>query len=255
MSLLTVRSLNKRFGGLQAVDDVSFSVESDQVFGIIGPNGAGKSTIFNLITANIPRDSGQVVLEGIDISCKKTHEIVLAGLGRTFQDATLFAGSTVLDNVLTARFCRIARSFSKILWRSYRSPKILHHEKEKAMEILRLVNLEEYASQIACNLDHGHQGLLQLAIALATEPKLLMLDEPLRGMNPTEKDQVSEFILKIKRTGVSVLIIEHDIKSIMKVCDQIAVIDYGKKIAEGSPSQIRSNQKVIEAYLGSDEIA
>ncbi|OLS33765.1 ABC transporter ATP-binding protein [Bacillus sp. MRMR6] len=255
MSLLKVHNLSKRFAGLQAVDDVSFSVDHNQVFGIIGPNGAGKSTTFNLIMGNVIPDQGQVIFDGNDVVGEKTHKITLKGLGRTFQDATLFPGASVLDNILTAKFGRIAPTFAGTLWRAYKTPGILQKEKEKAFEILRFVGLENYSDELASNLDHGHQGLVQLAIALATEPKLLMLDEPLRGMNPTEKEQVSDLIIKIKKTGISVLIIEHDVKSIMKICDRIAVINYGKKISEGSPLEIKSDKRVIEAYLGSDESA
>jgi len=255
VSLLTVQNLSKRFGGLQAVDDVSFSVEEDQIFGIIGPNGAGKSTIFNLVTANLPRDSGTVILDGKDVSRYKTHQIVLAGMGRTFQDAKLFASSTVLDNVLSAGFCRLAGNFASIVLKSYARPSILDREKEKAMELLEFVGLKGYEFQLARNMDHGHQGLLQLGISMATQPKVLMLDEPLRGMNPTEKDIVTDLILKIRDTGIAVVIIEHDVRSIMKVCDQIAVVNYGKKIAEGDPRQIRDNPEVIEAYLGAEEVA
>jgi len=255
VSLLTVQGLSKRFGGLQAVDDVSFSVEPDEIFGIIGPNGAGKSTIFNLVTANLPRDSGQVILDGVDVTKYKTHQIVLRGMGRTFQDAKLFSSSTVVDNILSAGFCRLGKNFTSIILKSYARPSILDREREKAMELLAFVGLRGYEGQLARNLDHGHQGLLQLGIALATQPKVLMLDEPLRGMNPTEKDGVTDLILKIRETGIAVVIIEHDVRSIMKVCDQISVINYGKKIAEGDPREIRDNPAVIEAYLGAEEVA
>lgn len=255
MAILEISNISKRFGGLQAVDHVSFNVEKDQIIGLIGPNGAGKSTLFNLVTSVLRPDEGEVVLNGENIVGKKPHEIVLKGIGRTFQDAALFPESTVLQNVLNACFGRIAPTFGKTLMRSYRSPYVLEEETELAMEKLRFVGLEDYSDHIAKNLDHGRQGMLQIAIALSTTPQILMVDEPLRGMNPTEKDEVTDLLLKIRETGTSVMLIEHDVKSVMKVCDDIVVINYGKKIAEGTSDKIKSNPVVIEAYLGSDDDA
>ncbi|MDR7238092.1 ABC transporter ATP-binding protein [Neobacillus drentensis] len=255
MALLQVQNLSKRFGGVQAVDTVSFSVKEDQIYGLIGPNGAGKSTTFNLLTSMIKPDSGKVIFKDKDISNEKPHKIAMLGLGRTFQHVNLFSESTVLDNILMANYCRISDSFWGTIWKSFKSPTTLLTGQEKAFEILKLADLENYADELAKNLDHGHQGMLQIAIALATEPQLLLLDEPMRGMNPIETEEISDFIIKIKESGTSVLIIEHDMKAMMKICDQLSVIVYGKKIAEGTPDEIRNNPEVINAYLGSDNDA
>jgi branched-chain amino acid transport system ATP-binding protein len=255
MALLQVQNLSKRFGGVQAVDSVSFTVKENQIYGLIGPNGAGKSTTFNLLTSMIKTDTGKVVFKDTDISNKKPHKIAMLGLGRTFQNVNLFSESTVLDNILMANYCRISDSFWGTIWKSFKSPATLLSEKEKAYKILKLANLKNYATELAKNLDHGHQGMLQIAIALATEPKLLLLDEPMRGMNPIETEEISNFIIKIKDSGTSILIIEHDMKAMMKICDQLSVIVYGKKIAEGTPAEIQNNPEVINAYLGSDNDA
>jgi branched-chain amino acid transport system ATP-binding protein len=252
MGLLQVQNLSKRFGGVQAVNNVSFTVNEGQIYGLIGPNGAGKSTTFNLLTSMIKADTGEVIFNNTDISKKKPHHIAMLGLGRTFQHVTLFNESTVLDNILMANYCRISPTFWGTIWKSFKSPKTLMDEKEKAFEILKLADLDKYADELAKNLDHGHQGMLQIAIALATEPKLLLLDEPMRGMNPVETEEISDFIIKIKENGTSVLIIEHDMKAMMRICDRLSVIVYGEKIAEGTPEEIQNNPEVINAYLGSD---
>ncbi len=253
MSLLSVNAITKTFGGLKAVDDVSFQVPKSSIFGLIGPNGAGKTTVFNLITGNYKVDCGSIRFNSEDITGKITHKIVEKGIARTFQTIRLFGKMSVLENVLAGRHCRIRSGpVSAML----RLPKQRAEERRalgKSMAELEFVGLGHEFANIAGNLSYGNQRLLEIARALASDPRLIVLDEPAGGMNEQETAALVDLIFKIQGRGITVLLIEHDMSLVMKACQHLVVLEYGKKIAEGAPDAIKENPQVIEAYLGSDD--
>lgn len=253
MILLAVQRITKSFGGLVAVNNVSFEVESGQIVGLIGPNGAGKTTVFNVITGIYRPDKGEVIFNGQSITLKKSHEIVKLGIARTFQTIRLFSQLSVLENVLAGFHCRTnSWIFSAML----RLPKGRREERQKVEEALRLlefVGIKEHYDLPAGSLSYGNQRLLEIARALATSPKLLILDEPAGGMNEKETVELIQLIRKIRDRGITVLLIEHDMNVVMDVCEKVVVLEYGSKIAEGTPEEIKRNPRVIEAYLGTGE--
>ncbi|MGC8720676.1 MAG: ABC transporter ATP-binding protein [Thermodesulforhabdaceae bacterium] len=253
MILLAVQRITKSFGGLVAVNNVSFEVESGSIVGLIGPNGAGKTTVFNVITGIYRPDKGEVIFGGESITLKKSYEIVKLGIARTFQTIRLFSQLSVLENVLAGFHCRTK---SWIFSAMFRLPGAQREERQKIEESLRLlefVGIEQYYNLPAGSLSYGNQRLLEIARALATSPKLLILDEPAGGMNEKETAELIQLIRKIRDRGITVLLIEHDMNVVMDVCEKVVVLEYGSKIAEGTPEEIRRNPRVIEAYLGTGE--
>jgi branched-chain amino acid transport system ATP-binding protein len=255
--LLQVRGLTKRFGGLLAVQSLDFDVHPGEIVGLIGPNGAGKTTVFNMITGMYPPSAGEVAFGGENITGAKSHRLVQRGLVRTFQLTTVFAEMTVLENIVVSQHLHAKgySYFGSIV--GTRSSRRKHLELEgHANEILELVGIGAARDKRAEELPHGHQRLLEIAIALATQPRLLMLDEPVTGMNVLETTSTVELVKRIRdELGLTILMIEHDMKVVMGVCDRIVVIDFGAKIAEGVPADIRKNAAVVEAYLGGDDVA
>jgi branched-chain amino acid transport system ATP-binding protein len=249
-ALLTVTGVGKAFGGLQALSDVSLQVNAGEIFGLIGPNGAGKTTLFNALTGLYAIDRGEVRLGGARIDGRKPHQVLKAGLARTFQNIRLFAEMTALENVLVGRH---ARMHSGVLGAVLRLPATRREEADaraRAMVLLERVGIAGHARRLARNLPYGDQRRLEIARALASEPALLALDEPAAGMNPAERSALRELLLQLQREGLTLLLIEHDVKLVMGLCTRLAVLDYGVKIAEGTPQAVSRDAKVIAAYLG-----
>jgi branched-chain amino acid transport system ATP-binding protein len=246
--LLEVCNVTRRFGGLIALDDVSFSIDKGGIVGLIGPNGAGKSTMFNVISGFLAPTGGRIIYKGEDISGLKPHRIARKGIIRTFQSNVLFPKLSVLENVLIGG--HLMSNLRKGLLSSSLVPR---SEIERANEIIELTSLARLRGERAGDLPHGFQRMLAVAIGLSGEPELLLLDEPVTGMNLDEIKEVTELIRAVQSSKkVAVLIVEHDMKTVMNLCERIVVINFGKKLAEGSPNEVRSNKDVIEAYLGSE---
>ncbi|NLI54354.1 MAG: ABC transporter ATP-binding protein [Clostridiales bacterium] len=249
--VLETRKLGITFGGLVAVSDFNIKVFRGELVGLIGPNGAGKTTVFNMLTGVYKPTEGSVLLEGEVLNGKKTHQFVAAGIARTFQNIRLFKQMTVLENVLAAFTKDIKYGMIETLFRTPKFWKTEKELKEKALDLLSIFHLEDKAEYVAANLPYGQQRKLEIARALATDMKLLLLDEPAAGMNPTETTELLECINAIRnRFGIAILLIEHDMSLVMNICERIQVIDYGITIAEGLPEEIAKNPKVIAAYLG-----
>jgi len=249
-NVLQVTEVSKRFGGLQALRDVHLTIARGQVYGLIGPNGAGKTTFFNVITGLYPADSGTFVLDGQPYQPKDVHLVAQAGIARTFQNIRLFAEMTALENVMVARH---VRTHSGLLGAIFQTREFLKEEAaitQSAQELLAYVGIEALADVKARTLSYGDQRRLEIARALATQPQLLALDEPAAGMNATEKVQLRALIDKIRQDHRTVLLIEHDVKLVMGLCDRVTVLDEGQVIAEGPPAQVQRDARVMQAYLG-----
>ncbi len=253
--ILSVTRVSKRFGGLTALDDVSLSVRTGEIYGLIGPNGAGKTTLFNCMTGLYDVSAGEVRLAGRSLGRRKPHEIVQLGLARTFQNIRLFANMTALENVMVGRHARTRTGVIGAVLRGHRTRREERDIQVRAGDLLDYVGLARQAQSLAGHLPYGDQRRLEIARALATEPSILALDEPVAGMNPAERRQMGELFLRVRETGITLLLIEHDVKLVMGLCDRVAVLDYGRKIAEGVPEAVRNDPAVIAAYLGTEAAA
>ena len=250
-TLLKIRDVSKRFGGLQALNGVGITIERGQIYGLIGPNGAGKTTFFNVITGLYQPDTGSFELDGKPYSPSAPHEVAKAGIARTFQNIRLFGEMTVLENVMVGCHVRTKQNVFGAVFRHKAAREEEAAIRAKSQQLLDFVGIGQFAKRTARHLSYGDQRRLEIARALATDPQLIALDEPAAGMNATEKVQLRELIDRIRNDNRTILLIEHDVKLVMGLCDRVTVLDYGKPLVSGTPAEVQRNEKVIEAYLGS----
>jgi branched-chain amino acid transport system ATP-binding protein len=249
-ALLEVKDVAKRFGGIEALAAISLTIARGEIYGLIGPNGAGKTTFFNVLTGVYRADGGGFTFDGAPLDVRAPHEVAAAGIARTFQNIRLFANMSALENVMVGRHVRTHAGVFGAILRNARTRAEESAIHERAWALLDYVGLAKRGNELAHSLPYGDQRRLEIARALATEPKLLALDEPAAGMNPTETATLRSLLERIRADGTTILLIEHDMKLVMGLCDRIAVLDYGRKIAEGAPAAVRNDAAVIEAYLG-----